>query len=85
MSTVAVNASPMANIKTTLTAQVVPTPTVIMSHRQAAKPVAIAVASNAPDTGHLRDHMIMVQRTASAAPMLGDSIGSLISQLNAGR
>ena len=77
MSTVAVNAAPMATVRTTLASRVVPQPVAVL-HGSKAK--TIAVASN--DDGHLRDHMIMVQRTASAAPLPGDSIGALINDLN---
>jgi hypothetical protein len=47
--------------------------------RSKSKPVAVVASA---DTGHLRDHMTMVQRTASAAPLPGDSIGALIGELN---
>lgn len=79
MSTVAVNATPIANIRTTLAAAPPLSTTVVMSRGSKDKQMAAA------DTGHLRDHMIMVQRTASAAPLPGDSIGALIGELNAGR
>lgn len=78
MSTVAVNSTPMANVKTTLAARMSSPQSVSVSHGPKAKPVV--VADN--DTGHLRDHMIMVQHTASAAPVSGDSIGSLINELS---
>lgn len=81
MASVAVNATPVANVKTTLAARVSPPQSTVVSHNSKAKPVV--VADN--DAGHLRDHMIMVQRTASAAPLPGDSIGSLINNLDAGR
>jgi len=81
MSTVAVNATPIANIKTTLTAQVSPTPSVSIGGGSKVK--SVIMASN--DSGHLRDHMVMVQRTASAEPLPGDSIGVLISRLSSER
>jgi cell division protein FtsL len=70
MASVAVNATPMANIHTSLALppHVIPEP----KHK-----ATIAVAS--VDTGHINEHMIM-QRTASAQP-LPDSIGSLITEL----
>lgn len=86
MSTVAVNATPMANIKTTLAARVVPTPVKFAeAHTPKSKPAIVASIASNPDGGHLRDHMIMVQHTASAAPLPGDSIGALINELSAGR
>lgn len=81
MATVAVNATPMANIRTTLAAHVATPPSVSISHGPKAKPVLVA----ANESGHLRDHMIMIQRTASAAPLPGDSIGALINDLSTGR
>ena len=82
MATVSVNSTPMANVKTTLAARVTSPQAVSISHGSKAKPAAIVAAN---DSGHLRDHMIMVQRTASAAPLPGDSIGDLINDLSARR
>ncbi len=85
MATVAVNATPMANIKTTLAARVAPTRTVAMNtSNKKTKAVEVASANTGTNTGHLRDHMIMVQQTASAAPLPGDSIRALINDLDAG-
>lgn len=80
MATVAVNATPVANIHTTLAARVATLP-VTVSQGAKAKPVTVA----ANDAGHMRDHMIMIQRTASAAPLPGDSLRNLIGGLTAGR
>jgi hypothetical protein len=83
MASVAVNATPMANIKTSLAALPPELPAVraaAPSRKPVLKPVAVASAG----TGHLRDHMV-IQRTASAAPLPGDSIAALINRLDARR
>jgi cell division protein FtsL len=77
----AVNGTPMATVRSTLVAKISSQQAAILRHRVSAKPVALA----ASDSGHLRDHMIMVQHTASAAPIPGDSIGALIGELSQGR
>jgi len=82
MQSVAVNATPMANVKTTLASLPPSTPTITVDHanKHLTKPVTVASV----DSGHLRDHMV-IQRTASAEPLPGDSIGALIGRLNSGR
>jgi cell division protein FtsL len=79
MATVTVNATPMANVKMTLAEEAPPPAAVAVKRGRKSKPVVVA----SDDTGHLRDHMILVQRTASAAPLPGDTIGALIEDLSA--
>lgn len=73
MASVAVNATPIANVRTA------------RAPRAAAKPVrttapkpSMAVAS--ADTGHINERMIIQQSPANTAP---DSIGALIDELDA--
>lgn len=94
MATMAVNATPMANVKTTLAARVAPQPLAVAHAVRAAKAKPTVLAAKQPETeqktaanesGYVRDHMIMVQHTASAAPLPGDRIGALITELDTGR
>ncbi len=71
MASVAVNATPMANIKTSLTP-----PAQHASNTPKARPV-MAVAS--ADTGHINEHMMMQHN--APAPAAPDAIGSLIHEL----
>ncbi len=76
MASVAISGTPIANIKSSL-APLPPRPVAVAAIAKH-KPVAtVAVAS--ADTGHINERMMM-ERTASAAPM-HDSIGSLITEL----
>jgi cell division protein FtsL len=70
MTSVAVSATPIANIRTSLA---MPPRTVPLPKHKATITVA------AVDSGHINDHMIM-QRTASAQP-LPDSIGAMLNEL----
>lgn len=80
MSSVAVNATPIATVKTSLAAPAIHTAAQAPAHLSAhgkAKPI-MAVAS--VDTGHINDHMIM--QHATPAPASPDAIGSLINKLD---
>jgi hypothetical protein len=82
MASVAVNSTPVATVHSTIATHIPSVAERVLHQAKTTKPV-VTVASN--DNAHLRDHMFMVQRTASAAPLPGDKIGSLISQLDSGR
>ena len=71
MASVAITGTPIANIKSSLP----PRAMAVAVLAKTKVPVTVASA----DSGHINDHMMM-QRTASAAPM-PDSIGSLITEL----
>ena len=74
MSRVAVTATPIASIHTTLAGLSTPDDST-NSHAKTKAPITVASV----DTGHINERMIM-QRTASAQP-LPDSIGALINDL----
>ena len=76
---VAVDGTPAANDKTTSATRALVT--TVSARRSEESPVTVAHI----DTGHLRDRMVLVQHTASAAPLPGDSIGNLLNRLDAGR
>jgi hypothetical protein len=82
MAAVAVNATPVATVRSTLAANTHTAPTAVS---KPALKMAAALADR--NSGHVRDRMVMVQQTqtASAAPLPGDSIGNLISELNRDR
>ncbi|MDX2028306.1 MAG: hypothetical protein SFW62_06700 [Alphaproteobacteria bacterium] len=78
MSSVAVNATPIATVRTSLTARTAPRRAV------AAKPAkpAAAMAVAAADTNHINERMV-IQPAAAAAPTEHDPIGTLIDKLDA--
>ena len=77
MANVAVHAMPVANIRSTMAV-----PTVLSSSVKTKKPTVVVAKA---ETNYVRDHMTMVQHTASAAPLPGDRIASLIGDLETGR
>jgi len=72
MTSVAVNSTPLATIKTSLAAP--------GQHVAAHKPAKPAMAVASVDTGHINEHMILQHNAAPSSP---DTIGTLINELGA--